>query len=262
MTKVISFVAQKGGSGKSTMTLLLANYYAYKEKKNVVVIDGDAPQYNIYKLRAGEKENPDTVADSVYKAHQEVGIPPYNIFCAVADPAQENKEKKIFSVTTLIDGLVAKGDIDYIFVDLAGTINTASFASIIKRVNYIFVPYMEAENLFNSNLEALYTIMLIANKYKDHNIKGIYEFWHKYRSNMSATLFESLAKRFPPFNEKIRTLNIKADMMTNKIGYSTKAFNKELWNTLAAPPNSYLSLLPNGLNLGNFIREFNFLIKD
>lgn len=43
MNKIIAFANQKGGCGKSTLCLLLANYLAYR-KKNVCVIDTDIQQ--------------------------------------------------------------------------------------------------------------------------------------------------------------------------------------------------------------------------
>lgn len=255
MTKVVSFVAQKGGSAKSTMTLIMANYMAYKEKKSVVVIDGDFPQYSIYKTRQKESADDSSLPESVWKSHQAVGVPPYNIFCGVADASQASEENKIYPVTDLIDGLVKNGTIDYIFVDLAGTVNSTSFIEIVKRINYIFVPFMEAENLFNSNLETLLMIAFAA-KMTSNNIKGVFEFWHKYRPNMSVKVLEELSEKFIPVNDSFKALNIKNGVMMSKIGHSTKAYSPEIWNTVAAQPNSYLSVMPNGLNLGNFIKEF------
>ena len=55
MSKRCVFVAmssQKGGVGKSTMTVLLAGYFHYVMGYNVAVVDCDYPQFSIKALRA------------------------------------------------------------------------------------------------------------------------------------------------------------------------------------------------------------------
>ena len=54
MSKRCVFVAmssQKGGVGKSTMTVLLAGYFHYVMGYNVAVVDCDYPQFSIKALR-------------------------------------------------------------------------------------------------------------------------------------------------------------------------------------------------------------------
>ena len=57
MSKRCVFVAmssQKGGVGKSTMTVLLAGYFHYVMGYNVAVVDCDYPQFSIKALRSRE----------------------------------------------------------------------------------------------------------------------------------------------------------------------------------------------------------------
>lgn len=261
MTKIISFVAQKGGSGKSTMTLIMANYFAYNEKKNVVVIDGDAPQYSLGKLRKSEMEDEDSINKKVLSSHVNSDVETYPIYQCVPSEDQEQPSENIYSVSKVIDALVKQGDIDYIFVDLAGTLNSPEIIEILKKVNYIFIPFMEASNLYFSNYEALYIVTMIANN-SETSIKGVYEFWHKYRSNMSVRIFYELAEKFDVINDNLKKSGINASMMQSKIGNSTKAFAPEIWNTIAPIPDNYLTVLTNGLNLGNFIKEFKNLTNE
>jgi cellulose biosynthesis protein BcsQ len=124
MTKIISFVAQKGGSGKSTMTLIMANYFAYNEKKNVVVIDGDAPQHSLQKLRKSEMEDEDSINKKVLSSHVNSDVETYPIYQCVPSEDQEQPSENLYSVSKVIDALVKQGDIDNIFVDLAGTLSS------------------------------------------------------------------------------------------------------------------------------------------
>lgn len=261
MTKIVSFVAQKGGSGKSTMTLIMANYFAYNEKKNVVVIDGDAPQYSLGKLRKSEMEDEDSINKKVLSSHVNSDVETYPIYQCVPSENQEQPEENIYSVSKVIDALYQQGNIDYIFIDLAGTLNSPEIIEILKKVNYIFIPFMEASNLYFSNYEALYIVTMIV-KNSENSIKGVYEFWHKYRSNMSVRIFYELAEKFDVINDNLKKSGINASMMQSKIGNSTKAFAPEIWNTIAPIPDNYLSVLTNGLNLGNFIKEFKNLTNE
>ena len=42
---------QKGGVGKSTLTILLASYFHYRKGRNVLVVDCDYPQHSIRDIR-------------------------------------------------------------------------------------------------------------------------------------------------------------------------------------------------------------------
>ena len=60
MSKRCTFIAlsnQKGGVGKSTMTVLLASYFHYVKGKNVAVIDCDYPQFSIKDMRERDLKN-------------------------------------------------------------------------------------------------------------------------------------------------------------------------------------------------------------
>lgn len=52
----ISFANQKGGIGKSTLTILAASWLRYVRGLNVLVVDCDFPQNSIYELREREKK--------------------------------------------------------------------------------------------------------------------------------------------------------------------------------------------------------------
>lgn len=47
----VSFSSQKGGVGKSAMTVLTANCLHYRLGYNVAVIDCDYPQHSLAKMR-------------------------------------------------------------------------------------------------------------------------------------------------------------------------------------------------------------------
>lgn len=54
--RVISFFTAKGGTGKSTFNMLLASYLKYELGKRTLVMDFDAPEYNLSTTRDRELE--------------------------------------------------------------------------------------------------------------------------------------------------------------------------------------------------------------
>lgn len=60
MSKQSIFIAlsnQKGGVGKSTLTVLLASYFHYVKGRNVAVVDCDYPQFSIQALRTRDTQS-------------------------------------------------------------------------------------------------------------------------------------------------------------------------------------------------------------
>ena len=53
----VAFSTQKGGAGKTTLTVLVASYLHYVKGYNVAVIDCDFPQYSIHDMRQRDRRN-------------------------------------------------------------------------------------------------------------------------------------------------------------------------------------------------------------
>ena len=56
---LVAFSNQKGGVGKSTITVLLASYFNYVRGIDVAVVDCDYPQFSLEKLRNRDLKNLD-----------------------------------------------------------------------------------------------------------------------------------------------------------------------------------------------------------
>ena len=63
--KYVAFSTQKGGAGKTTITVLVASYLHYVKNCNVAVIDCDYPQYSVSDLRKRDKEK--MLSDEFYQ---------------------------------------------------------------------------------------------------------------------------------------------------------------------------------------------------
>ena len=111
---LVAFSNQKGGVGKSTVTIVLASYFNYVKGLNVAVVDCDYPQFSLDKLRGRDLKN---LEKSEY--HQ-------RLFCRQF----ENSTRKAYPIVTSTPEEAAKipgrleGDYDLIFFDLPGTVNS------------------------------------------------------------------------------------------------------------------------------------------
>ena len=61
----VAFATQKGGAGKTTLTVLVASYLHYVKGYNVAVIDCDFPQHSIVEMR--ERDLKMAMEDEYYK---------------------------------------------------------------------------------------------------------------------------------------------------------------------------------------------------
>lgn len=52
--KVITFFAEKGGMGKSTLTAMMASWLAYEKKERVMALDFDYPNHQLYGFRQND----------------------------------------------------------------------------------------------------------------------------------------------------------------------------------------------------------------
>lgn len=133
MSKLISVISQKGGVGKSTTTILLANIFFFVFKLKIAIIDADYPQNSIAKKRKKElaiiDSNPRLKAlyDKLYQDREPYPIIPTNL------P----------SVTTMIERL--DDNFDFIFLDVAGTINQDGYKEVLMQINHFLIPSLEDE---------------------------------------------------------------------------------------------------------------------
>ena len=127
----VAISTQKGGAGKTTLTVLVASYLHYVKGYNVAVVDCDFPQYSIHDMR--KRDMKAVMEDGHYKvlAYEQLKRlkkNPYPIRCSRAEDAIRTAENLV----------EAQPDLDFVFFDLPGTINNADVVQTTdaKRQNY------------------------------------------------------------------------------------------------------------------------------
>ena len=129
----VAISTQKGGAGKTTLTVLVASYLHYVKGYNVAVVDCDFPQYSIHDMR--KRDMKAVMEDGHYKvlAYEQLKRlkkNPYTIRCSRAEDAVKTAENLV----------AAQPDLDFVFFDLPATINNADVVQTVSQMDYIFTP--------------------------------------------------------------------------------------------------------------------------
>ena len=109
----VAFSTQKGGAGKTTITVLVASYLHYVKGYNVAVVDCDFPQYSIHDMRKRDMDM--TMKDDHYKAlayeqFKRLAKKAYPIVCSKPDDAVDAASRLVESGVPL----------DFVFFDQIG----------------------------------------------------------------------------------------------------------------------------------------------
>ncbi len=147
-TLLVAFSTQKGGVGKSALTVLMASLFHYVKGYHVGVIDCDYPQYSIYKMRKRDKEIVNKVPyykERSYIQYKMLGKKNYPVYKSPAPQA-------IDTAKVLIDEYPDTTP-DVIFIDLPGTLNSEGILQTIASLDYIFAPVSADRMVLSSTLE-------------------------------------------------------------------------------------------------------------
>jgi cellulose biosynthesis protein BcsQ len=143
-TLFIAFSTQKGGIGKTTLTVLAASYLHYVRGFNVAVVDCDYPQYSIVDMR--ERDIEQVTGDDYYKRLAHIQ------FTALKKKAYPVEESKPVDAVKVAEMLQQADDLDFIFFDMPGTLNSEGVVKTLASMDYIFVPVSADRVVLESTL--------------------------------------------------------------------------------------------------------------
>ncbi len=207
--KYVAFATQKGGAGKTTITVLVASYLHYTKGLNIAIIDCDFPQHSICEMRNRET---DLVKNDLF-------------YKVLAYKQLERLQKKGYPVVEArFDTALAKaqelsesGEFDYIFFDLPGTINASGITDVIKGMEYIITPIIADRVVLESSLRFATVVNDKLISTGGSSIKGLYMLWNMVDRRERTDLYEI-------YEETIESLGIS--IMTNHFPDS-KRFRRE-----------------------------------
>lgn len=179
----VAFSTQKGGAGKTTLTVLVASYLHYVKNYNVAVIDCDFPQHSIAEMR--ERDIKMVEDDEFYKgmAYEQItrlgGKKFYPIVESNVKEALDDAEE-----------LCGREELDFVFFDLPGTLNNDDLIRTIASMDYIIAPIAADRVVMESTLNYLIAVRdNIVNAVKT-NIKAMYLLWNMVDGREKSELYE------------------------------------------------------------------------
>lgn len=169
-SKYVAFSTQKGGVGKTTLTVLVASYLHYVKGYSVAVVDCDYPQYSILEMR--ERDLKTVMEDDHYK------LMAYRQFTTLGRKAYPVLSSSPEDAVQVASQLVETGEFDFIFFDLPGTVNNADVIRTLSQMDYIFSPVSADRVVLESTLRFAIVLtqqLITTGKAK---IKGLYLLWN------------------------------------------------------------------------------------
>lgn len=146
----VAFSTQKGGAGKTTLTVLTASYLHYVKGYNVAVIDCDYPQHSLAEMRARDLKT--AMDDEHYK------LMAYEQFTALGKKAYPVIESSPETALEDAENLLQEIQPDFIFFDLPGTANNQAVIRTLKEMDYIIAPVSADRVVLESTLQYVVVI--------------------------------------------------------------------------------------------------------
>jgi len=223
-TLFVAFSTQKGGMGKTALTVLTASYLHYVKGYNVAVIDCDYPQHSIVEMR--ERDVEQVTNNPHYKRLA------YLQFKNLQKKAYQVEESNAADAISVAERLRAENELDFIFFDLSGTLNTKGVVKTLAMMDYVFIPVSADRVVLESTLQFATTIhdnLITTGK---SNIKDLYLIWNMVDGRERTELYEA-------YENAIAELGLQ--VMRTLIP-DTKRFRREM--TQANRPVFRSTLLP------------------
>ena len=170
-THFVSFATQKGGAGKTTLTVLTAGMAHYVYGLNVAVVDCDEQQYSFTRMRERDKkivyksEALRRIASEQFLTHHKANYP---IISA-----------KVVNAYDIASGLKQSdgSDYDLIFFDVQGSAGTTGWISLLAAMDYIFLPFVPDMLNIESTEQTMKLLKQLVDKRQSEVILSA--FWNK-----------------------------------------------------------------------------------
>lgn len=176
----IAIASQKGGGGKSTLTMLLANRLYFGYNKRVLIVDCDIPQNTCFNIRKDELQK----IKKIYSKQQEnINLNPEEKNMLKYFQAAYREHPNIKEEWGIIIPEVKKGDVltyvsnqiedyeklgyDVVLFDTVGSISQGSqLLNLMQHMDYIFVPIEAEESAMKPAVASLIAFSKLSEKIK------------------------------------------------------------------------------------------------
>lgn len=201
-TIAVAFSNQKGGVGKSTLTVMVASYLYYELGVKVAIMDCDSPQHSLVQERNRELKDLDASTYLREMANRQLtksGLQPYPVFDCPLEMA----------LTRMRQYIKGDNDVQILFLDLPGTMNNYNVLQVVSNCDYVFCPMAASkydiestlgycqfihDNIMSSGYGNLKKMQILWNKVDARERKDLY---HEYDDFMESIGLEPMKTSIP-----------------------------------------------------------------
>lgn len=243
-TVFIAFSSQKGGVGKSTFTTLIASTMHYRLGYNVAVFDADFPQHSLMKMKDRDlkmvMEN-EALKKLAYRQFTTINKKAYPIM-------QQKAESVLQAAHEFINNSAVQ--VDVVFFDLPGTVNTPGILKALAGMHHIFTPITADRLVMESTLIFTQLLQDVIMKKGETSIKTIHLFWNQVDGRENTPLYELYNKLIKQLGLSLMQSQIKSSTRFRK---ESEAESKIIFRSTLMPPDERQM---KACQLDQFIIEF------
>lgn len=228
--KFVAFSTQKGGAGKTTLTVLAASYLYYVKGLKVLVVDCDYPQFSIEEMRQRDKDliecNPQfkkLFSDNL----RQTKLAPYPLLTSKPEEAMQKVR----------DIIEAGNEIDIVFFDLPGTVNNRGVVNILNCMDTVIVPVAADKVILESSLAFALKIQEWLTTGRTQ-VKQMYMLWNLVDAREKTDLYDQYEAVFEEYG--LMTLQTKIPDTKKYRREGSKTLNRAVFRSTVMPPDKTL----------------------
>lgn len=228
----IAFSTQKGGAGKTTLTVLMASYLYYVRGLKVLVVDCDYPQYSIKEMRDRDVEI--LRINSAFKKNfmeqrERIQRDPYPILITKPEDALDRARAIIET---------GNEDYDLVLFDLPGTINNPGVAKTVSLMDYIFCPVAADKLILESSLAFAMKVRDEIMTVSGCSVKDMYMLWNLVDAREKTDLYERYEEVFE--EQMLQTLKTRLPDAKKYRREGSKDAARAVFRSTLLPPDKNL----------------------
>lgn len=207
----VSICSQKGGVGKSTLTVFAASWLHYVLGRNVLVVDCDYPQWSIYGQRERELhvlDRSDYYKLMLLRQFRATGRKLWPLLRSTPQEALDAAKEYIRR-----EGYAAEA----ILYDLPGSVSSEGVLSLLCDMDELFIPVKADKIVAESSIQLARNLRPYAGR-PDVRLRGIHLFWNMVDKRERTPLYDR-------YRDVIARLDLS--LMRTQVAYRAK-FNREL----------------------------------
>lgn len=230
-TLLVAMSNQKGGVGKSTVTVLLASYLHYAKGVNVAVVDCDTLQHSISHMRKRDMqtvEKTDEYKQLMMVQWENIRKKAYTI----VDSSPAEARDKIGEL------LEADPNLDIILVDLPGSLSSDGVFKTIINMDYVLTPIVSDRIVMQSTMSFATAVLDYLKGKPGIPLKDFLFFWNKVDRRASTEVYDAYQKIMERLNLKVlKTILPESRRFDKELSMKGKPFFR---STLFPPPPKIL----------------------